>query len=211
MTERKPFGVSWETWIDRQIREGMERGEFDGLPGHGKPIRDVDRPHDELWWVRDKLRREGVSYLPPTLALRKDVEDAGRRSPRPTTEAEVRQIVEEINERIRSVNRLATAGPPSNLMPLDLERTLEEWRAGRRSSTGVRRCPRWAATSGGARRAVSAATMPKITSTAPKSCTPDSTSSSTTQATIAEVTGSAIPRRPVRVAPRLASETSTSP
>ena len=39
MTERKPFGVSWETWIDRQIREGMERGEFDGLPGHGKPIR----------------------------------------------------------------------------------------------------------------------------------------------------------------------------
>ena len=67
MTERKPFGVSWETWIDRQIREGMERGEFDGLPGHGKPIQDVDRPHDELWWVRDKLRREGVSYLPPTL------------------------------------------------------------------------------------------------------------------------------------------------
>ena len=23
VTERKPFGVSWETWIDRQIREVM--------------------------------------------------------------------------------------------------------------------------------------------------------------------------------------------
>ena len=94
MTERKPFGVSWETWIDRQIREGMERGEFDGLPGHGKPIQDVDRPHDELWWVRDKLRREGVSYLPPTLALRKDVEDARAAIGEATTEAEVRQIVD---------------------------------------------------------------------------------------------------------------------
>ena len=131
VTERKPFGVSWETWIDRQIREGMERGEFDGLPGHGKPIQDVDRPHDELWWVRDKLRREGVSYLPPTLALRKDVEDARAAIDEATTEAEVRQIVDEINERIRSVNRLATAGPPSNLMPLDVDRTLDDWRAAR--------------------------------------------------------------------------------
>jgi len=131
VTERKPFGVSWETWIDRQIREGMERGEFDGLPGHGKPIRDVDRPHDELWWVRDKLRREGVSYLPPTLALRKDAEDAAAAIAEASTEAEVRQIVEEINERIRSVNRMATAGPPSNLMPFDLERTLDAWRSGR--------------------------------------------------------------------------------
>jgi Domain of unknown function (DUF1992) len=131
VTERKPFGVSWETWIDRQIREGMERGDFDGLPGHGKPLQDVDRPHDELWWVRDKLRREGVSYLPPTLALRKDVEDARDAIDEATTEGEVRQIVTEINERIRSVNRMATTGPPTNLMPLDLEQTVQRWRADR--------------------------------------------------------------------------------
>jgi hypothetical protein len=129
MTDRKPPGVTWETWIDRQIREGMERGDFDGLPGHGKPLQDVDRPHDELWWVRDKLRREGVSYLPPTLALRKDVEDARAAIDAATSEAEVRQIVSEINDRIRAVNRMATAGPPSNLMPLDLEQTLDAWRA----------------------------------------------------------------------------------
>ena len=65
MTERKPFGVTWETWIDRQVREGMERGEFDGLPGHGQPIADVDRPRDELWWVKQKLAREGVLVPPP--------------------------------------------------------------------------------------------------------------------------------------------------
>jgi len=131
MTERMPPGVSWETWIDRQVREGMERGDFDDLPGHGRPIADLDRPHDELWWVRDKLRREGVSYLPPTLALRKDVEDAREAITTAGSEAEVRRIVEEINERIRAVNRQATSGPPSNLMPLDIERTLEGWRAAR--------------------------------------------------------------------------------
>ncbi len=128
MTDRKPPGVSWETWIDRQIREGMERGDFDGLPGHGKPLRDLDRPRDELWWVKDKLRREEVSYLPPTLAIRKDVEDARAAIVAATTEAEVRQIVTELNERIRKVNREVTAGPPSITSPLDVDEELARWR-----------------------------------------------------------------------------------
>lgn len=128
MTERKPPGVSWETWIDRQIREGMERGDFDGLPGHGKPLRDLDRPRDELWWVKDKLRREEVSYLPPTLAIRKDVQDARAAIAAAATEAEVRQIVAELNERIRKVNREVTAGPPSTTVPLDVDEELERWR-----------------------------------------------------------------------------------
>ncbi len=134
MTERKPPGVSWETWIDRQIREGMERGDFDGLAGHGKPLADVDRPHDELWWVRNKLQREGVSYLPPTLALRKDVEDARDAITTAGSEDEVRALVADINERIRAVNRQATSGPPSNLMPLDVERSVETWRSAQRPS-----------------------------------------------------------------------------
>jgi hypothetical protein len=129
MTERKPPGVTWETWIDRQVRRGMEEGAFDDLPGHGKPIEGLDRPRDELWWVRDKLRREGVSYLPPTLALRKDVDDARDAIDAATRESEVRQIVTEINERIRAANRMATSGPPTNLMPLDEEATVERWRA----------------------------------------------------------------------------------
>ncbi len=44
MTERKPPGVSFETWIDKQIREAADRGEFDNLPGAGKPIPDLDKP-----------------------------------------------------------------------------------------------------------------------------------------------------------------------
>ena len=134
MTERKPPGVSWETWIDRQIREGMERGDFDDLPGHGQRIPDDDRPHDELWWVRRKLQREGVSFLPPVLALRKEVEDTQAAIAGAASEAEVRTLVAGVNERIRAVNRLATAGPPSALVPLDVERVVEGWRAAQRPS-----------------------------------------------------------------------------
>jgi hypothetical protein len=135
MTERKPPGVSWESWIDRQIREGMERGEFDGLPGHGKPLRDLDRPRDEMWWVKDKLRREAVSYLPPTLAVRKDLEDARARITAADDESTVRQIVAGINARIVAVNSRVTDGPPSTLVPLDVDEVVEEWRATRPPTT----------------------------------------------------------------------------
>ena len=131
MTERKPPGVSWETWIDRQIREGMERGDFDGLPGHGKPIADIDRGRDEMWWVRDKLRREAVSFLPPTLQLRKDVDDAKVAIRDAATEAEVRRLVEEINGKIRHVNRTMVSGPPTTLSPFDPDEVVATWRAAR--------------------------------------------------------------------------------
>ena len=49
MTERKPPGIGFQTWVERQIREAMERGEFDDLSGAGKPIADLDKAHDELW------------------------------------------------------------------------------------------------------------------------------------------------------------------
>ncbi len=128
MTERKPPGVSWETWIDRQIREGMERGDFDDLSGSGKPIADLARPRDEMWWVRKKLRREGASFLPPTLAVRKELEDTRERIAAAGTEAEVRGLVADINRRIRTVNATATTGPPSTLVPLDVETVVERWR-----------------------------------------------------------------------------------
>jgi DnaJ homologue, subfamily C, member 28, conserved domain len=131
VTERKPPGVSWETWIDRQIREGMDRGEFDGLPGHGKPLDDLDRPRDELWWVKRKLRRETVEFLPPTLALRKEVEDARERIAAAMSEDDVRAIVTEINARIRYINSRATAGPPSTQAPLDIHHELTKWRSAR--------------------------------------------------------------------------------
>jgi len=132
MTERKPPGVSFETWIERQIREAQARGEFDNLPGAGRPIADLDRPHDDLWWVKEKLRRENVSLLPPALALRKEAADALAQAMEATSEATVREIVADINAKIRQGIRTPHT-PPVNMMPFDMERVVDEWREKQRA------------------------------------------------------------------------------
>ena len=128
MTERKPRGLSFESWIDKLIRDGMERGEFDDLPGKGKPIADLDRPRDELWWLRQKLKREDVQFLPPTLQIRNDLDEALEKIAATDDETKVRAIIAEINDQIRYVNSHVVHGPPSTLMPLDVERTVARWR-----------------------------------------------------------------------------------
>jgi hypothetical protein len=130
MTERKPGTMSFESWIEAQIRDAQDRGEFDDLPGRGKPLQGLDGAHDDLWWVKQWMRREGLSYLPPALAIRREaekvLEDIGRLS----SERAVRRVVDDLNERIRDVNRRpAIDGPPSTLMPLDLETVVARWRA----------------------------------------------------------------------------------
>ncbi|MBN6050619.1 DUF1992 domain-containing protein [Nonomuraea sp. RK-328] len=132
MSDRKPYGVNFESWIDRQIREAEERGEFDDLPGKGKPLPDLDKPYDEMWWIKQKLRSEGLSMpLPPTLQLRKDAEEALAEARAARSERQVRQIVEEINTRIREAIRIGLSGPPLNLLPYDVDKIVAEWRASR--------------------------------------------------------------------------------
>jgi len=129
MTAGRPSSQHRETWIDRQIREAQERGEFEGLRGAGEPIADLDRPHDALWWVRRKLREENFSYLPPTLQLRREVEVAQAAIDRARSERQVREVVTAINARIRHVNRTDVTGPPSTVMMLDEEETVRTWHA----------------------------------------------------------------------------------
>ena len=43
---------------DNRIREAMGRGEFDDLPGAGKPLPGLDQPYDPMWWVKKKIAAE---------------------------------------------------------------------------------------------------------------------------------------------------------
>ncbi len=128
MSPRKPAGESYESFVDRQIRQAQERGEFDNLPGAGEPIPDLHRPYDELWWVRKKLKEENLSYVPPTLQVRKELQDAREQIAGASSEAEVRDIIAAINQRIRAANRSTLQGPASSVMPLDEEQTVRQWR-----------------------------------------------------------------------------------
>ncbi|XVQ86222.1 DnaJ family domain-containing protein [Microbispora siamensis] len=130
MTERKPLGVSFESWIDRQIREATERGEFDDLPGAGKPIPGQGKPYDEMWWIKQKMRAENLSFpLPGTLALRKEAEEARAEALGARTEAEARRIVEEMNVKIRDSYRKPLSGPPVVQPLIDVDEVATEWRA----------------------------------------------------------------------------------
>ncbi|MBW4716924.1 J-domain-containing protein [Saccharothrix obliqua] len=131
MTERKPAGVGFETWVDRQIREAQDRGEFDNLPGAGKPLPGLSGAHDELWWLKEKVRREEGTALPASLQLRREAAAAREAAGRAGSEAEVRRILGEINERITDAIRKPLSGPPLNLMPFDVEHVVREWRKGR--------------------------------------------------------------------------------
>ena len=128
MTERKPPGTSFESWADRQIREAEERGVFADLPGLGKPLDSPNAPYDELWWVKDKMRRENLSYLPPTLMLRKEAEDALVDVRAARSERQVRQILAEINEKITACLAKPPPGPVLGLKPYDVEEVVRDWR-----------------------------------------------------------------------------------
>ncbi|MCT4355956.1 DUF1992 domain-containing protein [Streptomyces sp. Je 1-79] len=132
MTERKPPGVSFESFVDKQIREAAERGEFRKLPGFGKPLDDDNAPYDALWWIKGKMHREGAAVLPPSLALRKEAEDAREAIGKAVSESQVRRILGEINTKIAAALVRPPAGPPLNLKPFDVDTTLAEWRAARR-------------------------------------------------------------------------------
>lgn len=125
---RKPTGISWERWIERQISEAMERGEFDALPGAGRPIPDLDARRDEMAWIRDKLRRENAAPPPPpAIQIRIDVDAALASLGALETETEVRSLVEHLNDRIRTVNRTTVVGPPTSIGPMALEEVVERW------------------------------------------------------------------------------------
>ena len=133
MTERKPPGTSFETWVDAQVRAAQEKGAFDGLPGTGKPIPGLDQPYDENWWVKQKIREEDLpteALLPASLRLRKEIEQFEDTVAELASERLVREAVAELNERI--VAWLRSPTPPH--VPshrLDAEQAVAAWRARR--------------------------------------------------------------------------------
>jgi hypothetical protein len=121
-----------EDWIERQIREAQERGAFDDLPGAGKPL--PRRTGDVMEWVAEKLRAENTvttSLLPPSLALRKEIEDLPVRLAQVRSEAKVRELVADLNARIAREILVPQAGPPLLVRPVDVEEAVETWRAAR--------------------------------------------------------------------------------
>ncbi len=131
MTERKPAGKSWETWIEELIHNARETGEFDDLEGAGKPIPGITDLYDPDWWVKKLLQREKLTVLPPTLELLRKVEVGLAALWSVGSETDVRARVAALNTEIAKVNSRMVEGPPTRLASLDVDEIVSEWRARR--------------------------------------------------------------------------------
>ena len=49
---------------ENKIRQAICEGEFERLPGLGRPHPVFDEPYDPYWWVRRKLRDEQIPAKP---------------------------------------------------------------------------------------------------------------------------------------------------
>jgi hypothetical protein len=127
----------WEAGVEAQIRAAQERGDFDDLPGAGKPLPGRNEPYDEMWWIKGLLERESLPtdlLLPTPLLLRKKIEripDEVRALP---TEDSVRAVVRELNSQIVEWLR-NPLGPRVVVRPVDVDAVVRHWRAERRPAT----------------------------------------------------------------------------
>lgn len=120
-----------ESVVEKAIREAQERGRFDNLPTSGQPLPGLDGPDDELWWVREYVRREGLSgeeFLPESLLLRRQRERIDETVAPLRTERAVREHVEELNRQIKRA-RLVSSGPPVVLRLVVTDDVVARWRA----------------------------------------------------------------------------------
>jgi len=115
-------------YVEIQIEQAMRRGDFDNLPGAGKPLTDLKPTYDPDWWIRKKIEREQITGLgPPALTLR--TEDAALNETldgAPSEEA-VREALADFNKRIIEARRQLLGGPPVVTQTRDVEDEVERW------------------------------------------------------------------------------------
>jgi hypothetical protein len=110
------------TRVERLIRDAEAAGEFDNLPGSGKPIDDLDQPYEPEWWARRFAARQRLGDDAVDLATR-----LRRELPRilaSRNDAAVRADVEALNVEIA---RLSADLPESERRGgLDVDRLLAD-------------------------------------------------------------------------------------
>jgi hypothetical protein len=135
-----PTGAHRAAYVETALQQAMRRGDFDDLPGAGKPLPDLGGRHDPDWWIRRKIQTEQLSGLgPPALTLR--VEDAQmRQSLDALGSAEaVRDAVEDFNRRVIEARRQLLGGPPVVTGLRDVDAEVTGWHERRTAAASAAR------------------------------------------------------------------------
>ncbi len=115
--------------VETAIQQAIRRGEFDDLPGAGKPIPGLGETHDPDWWIRRKIETEQLTGLgPPALMLRVENVELDAKLDALPREADVREALEDFNRRIVEARRQLQGGPPVVTPTRDVEAEVAAWR-----------------------------------------------------------------------------------
>ncbi|MGN8025432.1 DUF1992 domain-containing protein [Microbacterium sp. 22242] len=118
--------------VETAIQVAIRRGDFDDLPGAGRPIPGLGAHHDPDWWIRRKIERESLTGLgPPALMLRVEDRELDGQLDAIPRESDVRAVLEDFNRRVIEARRQLLGGPPVVTRPRDVEAEIEAWRARR--------------------------------------------------------------------------------
>ncbi|NQX10187.1 DUF1992 domain-containing protein [Microbacteriaceae bacterium VKM Ac-2855] len=126
-------------YVEIAIQQAMRRGDFDDLPGAGKPLADLGSTYDPDWWIRRKIEREQLTGLgPPALTLRTENAALDERLDATHSESRVREILDDFNRRIVEARRQLQGGPPVVTPLRDVEDEVAAWRHRRDERRKVR-------------------------------------------------------------------------
>ncbi|SMH27921.1 protein of unknown function [Rathayibacter oskolensis] len=125
-------------FIETTIQQAIRRGEFDDLPGAGKPLQGLGASHDPDWWIRRKIETENLTGLgPAAFLLRAEDRRLDGDLDRLNRESEVRAMLVDFNSRVVEARRQLLGGPPVVTPLRDVDAEVAAWserRAARRAA-----------------------------------------------------------------------------
>lgn len=132
--ERGSTAAERAAFVETSIQQAIRRGDFDDLPGAGRPLPDLGGAHDPDWWIRRKIQSEKLTGLgPPALMLRVEHAELEQRMDAIAREADVREALEDFNRRVIDARRQLLGGPPVVTPTVDVEANVAGWAERRRT------------------------------------------------------------------------------
>lgn len=116
-------------FIETAIQVAIRRGDFDDLPGAGKPLEGLGTHHDPDWWIRRKIETENLTGLgPPAILLRTEDRELDAQLDLLGRETDVRDVLVDFNRRVVEARRQLQGGPPVVTSTRDVDAAVAAWR-----------------------------------------------------------------------------------
>ncbi|AXL13350.1 DUF1992 domain-containing protein [Microbacterium foliorum] len=126
-------------FIETAIQVAIRRGDFDDLPGAGKPLEGLGTHHDPDWWIRRKIETENLTGLgPPAILLRTEDRELDAQLDLLGRESDVRDVLVDFNRRVVEARRQLQGGPPVVTSTRDIDAEVTAWRERRAARLAAR-------------------------------------------------------------------------